>query len=80
MPTEVNGAGLDMDIHQVVNDPALDVILNSVNQEPPANVDDFDERKLPRESTARMSRCQQGKQEERNTILDKQPFEVSQST
>lgn len=54
MPTEINGAGLDMDVHQVVNDPALDVILNPVDQEPPANIDDLDERKLPRKSTARM--------------------------
>lgn len=54
VPTEINGAGLDMNVHQVVNDPALDVILNPVDQESPANIDDFDERKLPRKSTARM--------------------------
>lgn len=47
VPTEVNGAWLDVDVHQVINNPALDVILNSVHQEPPANVDDFDERKFP---------------------------------
>lgn len=47
MPAEVNGAGLDVDVHQVINNPALDVILNPVDQEPPANVDDFDERKFP---------------------------------
>lgn len=47
VPTEVNGAGLDVDVHQVINNPALDVILNPVHQEPPANVDDFDERKFP---------------------------------
>lgn len=47
MSTEVNGAGLDVDVHQVINNPALDVILNPVDQEPPANIDDFDERKFP---------------------------------
>jgi len=63
MPTEINGAGLDMDVHQVVNDPALDVILNPVNQEPPANVDDFDERKFSRKSTARVRGLPVGKAE-----------------
>lgn len=63
VPTQVNGAGLDMDVHQVVNDPALDVILDPVDQEPPTNVDDFDERKLPRESTARMRGMPTGKAE-----------------
>lgn len=47
MPAEVNGAGLDVDVHQVINNPALDVILNPVDQEAPAHVDDFDERKFP---------------------------------
>lgn len=47
VPAEVNGAGLDVDVHQVINNPALDVILNPVDQEPPAHVDDFDERKFP---------------------------------
>lgn len=63
MPTEINGAGLDMNVHQVVNNSALDVILNPVDQEPPANVDDFDERKLPRKSTAKMRGLSAGKAE-----------------
>lgn len=79
MPTQVNGAGLDMDVHQVVNDPALDVILDPVDQEPPANVDDFDERKLPKENTARMRGMPTGKAENHTRPPTKQPGEVSQS-
>lgn len=79
MPTEINGAGLDMDVHQVVNDPTLDVILNPVDQEPPANINDFDERKLPRKSTVRVRGLPVGKAE-RNTIPERQPCQVSQST
>lgn len=78
VPTQVNGAGLDMDVHQVVNDPALDVILDPVDQEPPTNVDDFDERKLPRESTTRMRGMPTGKAEKHTTPTE-QPGEVSQS-
>lgn len=77
VPTEVNGTGLDMDVHQVVNDPALDVILNPIDQEPPANIDDFDERKLPRKSTARIK---WGKKQKKTPSMKKQPCEVSQST
>lgn len=43
MPAQVDGTGLHMDVHQVVHDAALDVVLHSVHQEPPANINHFDE-------------------------------------
>ncbi|OBS76423.1 hypothetical protein A6R68_17123, partial [Neotoma lepida] len=44
VPTQVDGPGLHVDIHQVVHNPALDVVLHSVHQKPPANVNHLDER------------------------------------
>lgn len=52
---EVNGAGLDVDVHQVVDDSALDVILDPVHKEPPPHVDHFDQREIPTEIMARIS-------------------------
>lgn len=47
VPAQVDGAGLHVDVHQVVHNPALDVVLHSVHQEPPADVNHFDERQVP---------------------------------
>lgn len=79
VPTEIDGAGLDMDVHQVVNDPALDVILNPVDQESPANIDDLDERKLPRKSKDEGVVSGESRKKE-TPSLKKQPCEVPQST
>ena len=47
VPTQVDGSGLDVDVHQVVDDPALDVILDPVDEEPPADIDHLDEGEIP---------------------------------
>ncbi|KAG9332627.1 hypothetical protein JZ751_014725 [Albula glossodonta] len=38
----VDGAGRDVDVHEVVHNAALDVVQNPVHQVPPAHVHDFD--------------------------------------
>lgn len=42
MPTEVDGAGRHVDIHQVIDCAALYMVLNPVHQVPTANIEDFD--------------------------------------
>lgn len=44
---QVDGARLDVDVHEVVHDLALDVVLDSVHQEPLAHIYDLDEGKVP---------------------------------
>lgn len=46
MPAQVDGARCDVDVHEVIHDSALDVILDSVHQVPPAHVDDLYEGQL----------------------------------
>lgn len=50
MATQVDGARLHVDIHQVVNDPALDVVLHAVDEEPAAHVDHLDEGQVPEDA------------------------------
>jgi len=40
--TQVDGARRDVDVHQVVHDAALDVVLDPVHQVPAAHVEDLD--------------------------------------
>lgn len=47
VPTQVDGAGLDVDVHQVVDDLTLDVILDAVDEETPTNVYHLDEGEIP---------------------------------
>lgn len=47
MPAQVDGAGLHVDVHQVVHDAALDVILHTVHQEAPAHIDHLNQRQVP---------------------------------
>lgn len=47
VPAQVDGAGLHVDVHQVVHDAALDVVLDPVHQEPPAHVDHLDQGQVP---------------------------------
>lgn len=49
MATEINGAWLHMNIHQVVHDPALDVVLDAVDQEPAAHINHLDEGQVSEE-------------------------------
>lgn len=47
MPAQVDGARRDVDVHEVVHDTALDVVLNSVNQIPATNINYLDIGELP---------------------------------
>lgn len=47
MAAEVDGVGVHVDVHEVVDNFTLDVILHPVDQEPAANVDDLDEGQGP---------------------------------
>lgn len=42
MATQVDGARRDVDVHEVVNDSALDVVLHVVHQVSAAHVEDLD--------------------------------------
>lgn len=46
VPAQVDGARRDVDVHQVIHDSALDVILHSVHQVPPTHIDDLYEGQL----------------------------------
>lgn len=47
VPTDVDGVGVYVDIHEVVHDFTLDVILHPINQETTAHIDDLDEGQVP---------------------------------
>lgn len=47
MPTQVDGSGLDVDVHQVVDDLTLDVILDPVDKETSTDVYHLDEGEIP---------------------------------
>lgn len=57
MPTEVDGVGVHMDVHEVVHDFTLDVVLHPVDQETTSNVDDLDEGQIP-EGRGENDRCE----------------------
>lgn len=52
VPAQVDGPGLDVDVHQVVDNPTLDVVLDSVHQVSSTNVNHFDERQLSRDNNS----------------------------
>lgn len=45
--TEVDGMGVYVDVHEVVDYFTLDVVLHPVDQETTADIDDLDEGKVP---------------------------------
>lgn len=47
MPAKVDGARMDVNIHQVVDNLTLDVVLNSVDQKSLAYIYHLYERKIP---------------------------------
>lgn len=47
VPTQVDGAWLDVNVYQVIDDFTLDVILDTVDEETAAHVYDFDEGEFP---------------------------------
>lgn len=47
VPTQVDGSGLDVDVHQVVNDLALNVILDAVDEKTATHIDYLDEGEIP---------------------------------
>lgn len=44
MPAQVDGVGVHMDVHEVVHNLTLDVVLYTVHQELPTHIHHFDER------------------------------------
>lgn len=47
VPTQVDGSGLDVNVHQVVDNLALDVVLDAVDEVTASHVNHLDERQLP---------------------------------
>lgn len=47
VPTQVNGVRVHMDVHEVVDDLALDVVLNPVHQKTLAHIYNLDKWKVP---------------------------------
>lgn len=47
MATQVDGPRGDVDVHEVVDDPALNVVLDPVHQVSAAHVEDFNVRQVP---------------------------------
>lgn len=47
VPTEVDGVGVHVDVHEVVDDFTLDVVLHPVDQETSADIDDLNEGQVP---------------------------------
>lgn len=47
--TQVDGPRGDVDVHEVVDDPALNVVLDPVHQVSAAHVEDFNVRQVPAE-------------------------------
>lgn len=47
VPTQVDGSGLDVDVHQVVHNLTLDVILYPVDEKPATHVNHLDEGQIP---------------------------------
>lgn len=47
VPTQVDGSGLDVNVHQVVDDLALDVVLDAVDEVAPPHVDHLNEGHFP---------------------------------
>lgn len=47
MAAQVDGPGGDVDVHEVVNNPALNVVLHSVHQVSAAHIEDLDVGELP---------------------------------
>lgn len=54
MAAKVDGTGGDMNVHQVVDDAALDVVLDPVHQVPAAHIEDLD---VGQVSAGRGKRC-----------------------
>lgn len=53
MATQVDGAWRDVDVHEVVDNPALYVVLDLVHQVPPAHVHNLDVGQIPGREGAR---------------------------
>lgn len=47
VPTEVDGMGVYVDVHEVVDYFTLDVVLHPIDQETTADIDDLDEGQVP---------------------------------
>lgn len=47
VPAQVDGVRVHVDVHKVVHNLTLDVVLHSVDQEPAAHVHHLDKRQAP---------------------------------
>lgn len=47
VPTQVDGVGVDVDVHQVIDYLTLDVVLHPVDQETASDINDLDEGQVP---------------------------------
>lgn len=57
--TQVDGPRGDVDVHEVVDDPALNVVLDPVHQVSAAHVEDFNVRQVPAERRGKETqKCQ----------------------
>lgn len=50
VPTQVDGVGVHVDVHEVVDNLALDVVLHPVHQETLSHVHNLYKRKVPAEA------------------------------
>lgn len=51
--TQVDGVRVHVDVHEVVDNLTLDVVLHPVHQKTPAHVDHLDKRQVPAASDER---------------------------
>lgn len=49
---QVDGARRDMNVHEVIDDPTLDVVQHPVHHVPLTNIHDFDVGKIPKRSSS----------------------------
>ncbi len=47
VPTQVDGVRVHVDVHEVVDNLALDVVLYPVHQKPPAHIHHLNKRQVP---------------------------------
>lgn len=54
MPTQVDGVGVHANVHEVVHNLTLDVVLHPVHKESLAHIHHFDKRQVPADAIDRM--------------------------
>lgn len=59
VPTQVDGVGVHVDVHEVVHYFTLDVVLHLVDQETAADIDDLDEGEVPERKRGQQKESQE---------------------